>query len=135
MTTLHPALKGLTGASLAFIAFGTISALWPNPLFARMTPAGGIEIALLAALSGLFGLYLAIRVPACANKTAGTGGVLGFLGVACPVCNKILLYLFGGELLMAYFEPVRVYVAVAGIAVMGLAVFWAWRGRREMAAA
>ncbi|MEK6591777.1 MAG: hypothetical protein AABZ67_01715, partial [Pseudomonadota bacterium] len=97
-------------ALLAFVSLGTISALWDNPLFMRMTPAGGWEIGLLGVLSILSGFYVAIRCPACADRAAGAGGVLGFLGIACPVCNKILLLLFGGELLLAYFEPVRLHV-------------------------
>lgn len=57
---------------------------------------------------------------------AGVGGVLGFLGVACPVCNKILLLLFGGELLLTYFEPVRLYVAAVGTAILAVAVVLEW---------
>ncbi|MBI4194212.1 MAG: hypothetical protein HY526_03940 [Betaproteobacteria bacterium] len=120
-------VKGAAVALAAFGALGTISALWDNPLFTRMTPAGGWEIGLLGGLSVLFGLYVTIRRPACADRTAGVGGVLGFLGVACPVCNKILLLLFGGELLLTYFEPVRLYVAAAGTALLAGAVIVEWR--------
>lgn len=118
--------KGAAVALLAFLGLDTVSALWSNPLFMRKTPAGGWEIELLGALSMLFGLYVAIRRPACAGRTAGVGGVLGFLGIACPVCNKILL-LFGGELLLTYFEPVRLYVAAAGTAILAVAVVIAAR--------
>lgn len=119
--------KGAAVALLAFGGLGTVSALWNNPLFMRMTPAGGWEIGLLGAMSVFFGLYVAIRRPACADRTAGVGGVLGFLGVACPVCNKILLLLFGGELLLTYFEPVRLYVAAAGTTILAVAVALEWR--------
>jgi hypothetical protein len=114
--------KGTAAAFLAFAVLGTVSALWLNPLFIRMTPAGGLEIALLALLSLFLGLYVAVRRPACSNTTAGTGSVLGFLGVACPTCNKILMLLIGGELLLTYFEPVRIYVAAAGVVVVAAAV-------------
>lgn len=119
--------KGVAVALLAFGGLGTLSALWNNPLFIRMTPVGGWEIGLLGALSVLFGLYVGIRRPACADKAAGAGGILGFVGVACPVCNKILLLLFGGELLLTYFEPVRLYVAGAGTAILAIAVIFEWR--------
>ncbi|MEE8364391.1 MAG: hypothetical protein V3R76_01275 [Gammaproteobacteria bacterium] len=123
------AVKGLVVAALSFIGLGTVSALWENPFFIRMTPVGGWEITLLALLSILIGTYVAIRSPQCATKSATTGGVLGFLGIACPVCNKILLLLFGGELLMTYYEPVRIYVAIVGVLVTGAAVWWTWRAR------
>lgn len=121
------ALKGVAVALASFGALGTVSALWDNPLFIRMTPAGGWEIGLLALLSVLFGAYIAIRSPACATKSATTGGVLGFVGVACPVCNKILLLIFGGDLLLTYFEPVRIYVAAAGVVFTAWAVWRTWR--------
>lgn len=111
-----------TGAAVAAVSFGllgTVAALWENPVFVRMTPAGGWEIAMLAAMSVLAGIYVAIRRPLCSLKGASAGGVLAFLGVACPVCNKVLLLIFGGELLMAYFEPVRIYVAAAGALLIG----------------
>lgn len=118
----RPYVIGSAVALLSFAAVGTVSALWPNPLFMRMTPAGGLEIGLLALLSVLAGLYVALRRPACGNSTAAWGGVLGFLGVACPVCNKLLLLLFGSELLLAYFEPVRLYVAAAGAVILAAAI-------------
>ncbi len=104
----------------------TVAALWENPLFVRMTPAGDIEVVLLGLLSVLLGTYVAIRRPFCSVKTAGVGGVLGFIGVACPVCNKILLLLFGGDLLLTYFEPVRVYVAAIGVLAVAAAAAREW---------
>ncbi len=111
--TLSRILIGSATALGSFIALGSVAALWENPLFVRMTPVSGFEIAALAILSLLLGVYVAIRRPFCSAKTASVGGVLGFLGVACPVCNKILLLLFGGDLLLTYFEPVRIYVGAA----------------------
>jgi hypothetical protein len=125
--------RGAAVALLAFGGLGTVSALWDNPLFMRMTPAGAWEIGLLGALSLLFGVYVAIRRAACADRAAGAGGVLGFLGVACPVCNKILLLLFGGELLLAYFEPVRLHVAAAGTGFLAFAVAIEARRGRSLA--
>lgn len=121
--------KGIATALVSFGFLGTVAALWENPLFVRMTPAGGWEIGLLALLSALTGVYVAIRRTACGTRRAGVGGVIGFLGIACPVCNKVLLYLFGGELLLTYFEPVRIYVAAAGTALVMAAIVAEWRRR------
>ncbi|MCH7832617.1 MAG: hypothetical protein IIC55_07060 [Proteobacteria bacterium] len=116
-------------ATGTFAALGTVAAIWENPFFIRMTPAGNAEIWILGLLAILIGVFVAIRRPACSGKTAGVGGVLGFLGIACPVCNKILLVIFGGDLLLTYFEPIRIYVAVIGVAIAGWAVVREIRGK------
>lgn len=120
-----PALLRATAAAVAmFGLLGTVAALWSNPFFMRMTPTSGFEIGLLLLQSILVGTYVGIERVACPTKTAGIGGVLGFLGVACPVCNKVLVALFGTGALLTYFEPIRLYVALAGVALSALAV-WA----------
>ena len=124
--TLSRVLMGAATVLGSFVALGTVAALWENPVFIRMTPVGGFEIAALAALSLLLGVYVAIRRPFCSATAAGTGGVLGFIGIACPVCNKILLLLFGGDLLLTYFGPVRIYVAAAGVLIAAVAVAREW---------
>ena len=134
---LSRVLKGLAVAIASFIGFGTVAALWDNPLFIRMTPAGGFEIVLLTLLSVLLGVYVAIRRPFCSAKTATASGIVGFIGIACPVCNKILLLLFGGELLLTYFEPVRIYVAAVGVLLAAAATLHEWKlvRRRSVEAA
>lgn len=116
-------IKGAIASAVMFGVLGTVSAIWENSFFTRMTPAGNWEITALLALSVLIGVFIAIRRPACSGKAAGAGGVLGFLGIACPVCNKILLLIFGGDLLLTYFEPIRIYVAFLGVGLAGWAVF------------
>lgn len=124
--SLSRILKGLAVALGSFVGLGTVAALWQNPLFVRMTPAGDLEVVLLGLLSVLLGTYVAVRRPFCSVKTVGVGGVLGFIGVACPVCNQILLLLFGGDLLLTYFEPVRIYVAGVGVLVVAAAAAREW---------
>ncbi len=116
-------IKGVIVSVAMFGVLGTVSAIWENSFFIRMTPAGNWEITALLALSVLIGVFIAIRRPGCSGKRAGAGGVLGFLGIACPICNKILLLIFGGDLLLTYFEPIRIYVAVLGVGLAGWAVF------------
>jgi uncharacterized membrane protein (Fun14 family) len=106
-----------------FVALGTVSALWENPLFMRMTPTGGFEITLLLLQSALAGIYVGIPRISCGKRTAGAGAIIGFLGIACPVCNKVLVLLIGSALLLEYFEPVRLYVALAGVGLLAAAVW------------
>ncbi len=120
---------GIAGAIGTFLVLGTVTAVWPNPVFARMTPIQGFEVWLLAIQSMLVGAYIAIRRPRCPVRGAGFGSLLGFLGIACPTCNKILLFAFGSDLLLTYFEPYRLPLAAAGAAVTAAAVSWEWRQR------
>ena len=120
-------LKPMAVAVVSFALLGTVAALWENSMFVRMTPAGPIEIALLAGQSVLLGLFFAMPRSTCGNRPVGLGSVLAFLGVACPVCNKILLLVFGYELLLVYFEPIRIYVAAAGFLLTAGALWYKHR--------
>jgi hypothetical protein len=114
------------GAGVGMVMFaglGTTAALWENPLFMRMTPTGGFEVLLLVLLSALTGLYVGLPQTACGKRTAGAGGIIGFLGIACPVCNKILVLLFGSALLLEYYEPARLYLALGGVALLAVAIW------------
>jgi len=115
-------LLGLFAAIAIFLSVGTVTALWPNPFFVRMTPTTGMEIPLLGMEALLAGLYLGIRRTSCALRSAGTGGLLTFLGVACPICNKLLVALFGSGLLLSYLEPYRSYLGVAGLVLTAAAL-------------
>ncbi len=122
---------GVVVAVATFGVLGTVSALWQNPIFIRMTPTGGFEITFLALLSILSGVYVVVRRPFCSNNKAGAGGLFGFLGIACPICNKILVLAFGSQVLLTYYEPVRIYLAAFGVAITGWAVVHEWRRRDD----
>ena len=114
---------GVATAAAMFVVLGTLAALWKNPLFMRMTPAGGFEIALLLLQSVLAGVYVGLPRSPCGRRTAGAGAIIGFLGIACPVCNKVLVLLIGSALLLEYYEPLRLYVALGGVALFAAAVW------------
>lgn len=126
MTTRVPGrnlARGIAAAVAMFVVLGTLAALWTNPLFMRMTPTGGFELALLLLQSILAGVYVGLPQSPCGKRTAGAGALIGFVGIACPVCNKVLVLLIGSALLLEYFEPVRLYVALAGAALLAVAVW------------
>ena len=109
------------------MVLGTIAALWENPFFIRMTPSGEFEITLLAVQALLLGAYTVIPVRACATNLATVGGIAHFIGIACPICNKLLLLVFSADALIAYLEPARIYLAAAGVLITAFAVLIRWR--------
>ena len=127
---LKRGLRGTLVAILLFVVVGTVTAVWPNPFFTRMTPVGPWELLATGLLAALSGVTTAFWVPQCRMRGPGSGGIIGFLGIACPTCNKLLMLVFGGPALMAWFDPVRPYFAIAGIGVMGLVAFRSWRDFR-----
>ena len=119
-------LSTLIIASAAFLLLGTITALWNNSFFIRMTEVNGWDYIILSFESLMIGLFFGIRAPHCATKKAGIGGVLGFVGFGCSICNKILLLLFGSSFLLSYFEPVRHYVGALGLLLFSYALIQRW---------
>ncbi|HQU68042.1 MAG TPA: hypothetical protein PLI43_07565 [Albidovulum sp.] len=96
-----------------------------------MTPVGPWEFGATVFTALLAGVTAGLWVPKCRLRTSGTGGLASLLGIACPTCNKVLMLVFGGPALLAWFDPVRPYLAAAGVIVMGFAAFGAWRSFRE----
>ena len=120
----------LTGLAL-FAVLGTVTAVWANPFFVRMTPVGPWELGATTLTAILSGVIVGLWVPQCRLRTSGAGGVASFLGIACPTCNKVLMLIFGGPALLAWFDPVRPWLALAGVITMSIAAVRAWRAFRD----
>ena len=112
--SIREKLSSLIIASSAFLLMGTMTALWSNPYFIRMTEENVWDYLILSVEALLIGLFFGIRAPRCATKKAGIGGILGFFGFGCSICNNFFL-LFSSTFILTYFEPVRHYVGVLGI--------------------
>ena len=110
-------------ATMVFVMMGTLTALWNNPYFIRMSPVADWDFVILSLESMLIGLFFGIRRPRCATKKAGFGGIFGFLGFGCSLCNKLLLLVFGSGFLLTYFEPIRYYVGAVGILIFTFALY------------
>ena len=125
---------GVLFAIGVFLFLGTVTALWENPFFIRMTLTSGFEVGLLALQALLIGAYVAIPVSACATKLAGVGGVANFIGIACPICNKLLLLVFSVNALLTYLEPARLYLAAGGVLITAFAVLVRWQNFQALGA-
>ncbi len=109
-----------------FLVFGLVTAVIPNPFFVRMTPLTWLDYFLLVSTSLLIGLYLSVlrymkKSGKCAITASG-GGVLGFLGFSCVVCNKLLVVLLGVAGVLTYIEPYRYILGFGGLVLLLYAV-------------
>jgi len=125
-----------TIATVLVVAIPT--ALIPNPVFGREVPptAWAWPVLLVtAALSGLlFATYVAevsggpgehdelVAVGDGAKDTQGragmVGGLLTFLAVGCPVCNKLALLALGYSGALQWFAPVQPWLAGAALVLL-----------------
>ncbi|MHC0431518.1 hypothetical protein ACX6XY_15200 [Streptomyces sp. O3] len=147
------ALGAAVGSALLI---GLPTAMIPNPVFGREIPPEPWSYPVLAASSLLAGLLLATYVrtgrgaperPARperqsegqsegqsgrrASRLGSVGGVLSFLAVGCPVCNKLVLLALGTSGALTVWAPLQ--PALAAVSLLLLAVAAVWRLAGEVA--
>jgi hypothetical protein len=150
MTALR-ALRGWdirrwTAAALAavgsLVLLGVPTAMIPNPVFDRRIAAPAWTYPSLVVTALLAGLLLATFVRAAdavgdggspvdaspeESRTFTVGGLLSFLAIGCPTCNKLVLLALGSSGAITWFEPVQPVLALLGIGLL----LWALRRRLE----
>ena len=114
----------LAGTALTAALIGIPTAVVPTPFFSRMTPVlwwNYPTLALTALLAGIvLGTY--VRAPVAGTARLGTlGGLLSFLAVGCPVCNKLVLVALGTSGALTLWAPVQPFVALASVALLAVA--------------
>jgi FtsH-binding integral membrane protein len=111
----------------AFVVFGTVTGLIPNPVYVRMverTVADYVFLVATAAFAGAF-VYQRSRVDDPLGDGYAAGSVVaGVLAFGCPICNAVLLALFSSSALMTYFDPLRPYLGVASVALFAGLLYW-----------
>ncbi len=126
------------------------TALIPNPVFGREIPPTAWAWPVLLVTAALSGLLMATYVredraaapvgagdgragsapdgapetdEAIAQGRAGMlGGLLTFLAVGCPVCNKLALIALGYAGALQWFAPVQPFLAGGGVLLLGWAL-------------
>jgi len=118
--------RGVAVGLGAFLLFGVVTGLLPNPLYVRMVPRTPLDYLFLVLTAGLLGVYSAQRVPERERDdgVAALGAVGGFLAFGCPVCNAFLLALFSSSALMTYFDPLRPYLGAAAVVLLAGLVYY-----------
>lgn len=134
------------------LLFGLVTAIIPNPIFARQIPPEDFAIGVWLVSAPLMGLVMATYTapaattpivmvplggsdPAVAERRSTTLGSLAglgaFLAIGCPVCNKVALVLLGASGAMSVYAPIQPIIgAVSLVLLLGTA---AWRLRMRAA--
>ena len=121
------ALAGGAGMGLAVLLLvGVPSGVIANPFFVRPLDARPTDYVFLAVITALaVALGATYGVPkSCSpqdSKALGSGLLL-FIGIGCPVCNKVVIALAGASGALTYFEPVQPLFSLAAIVLMGVAL-------------
>ena len=117
----------ITGAgtvvSLALI--GIPAAIIDNPFFVRQTPVRAQDYVVWVATALLTGLIAgSYTLPAKVSQGGKTasGGILSFLAVGCPICNKLVVLLLGVSGALTYFAPLQLYIGIASLALLAWAL-------------
>ncbi len=109
-------------ASIA-VLIGVPTDVLPNPWFTRMTPVPATAYVFWIASSALTGAVLATGSISSwfgSTKTRGagaTGGILAWLAIGCPICNKLVVGLLGISGALTYFGPLQPLIGTVSIAL------------------
>jgi hypothetical protein len=122
------------GAALTYLlVMGVVTAVIPRALFVRMTPVTVANLVFWILPALLVGPLVASsvvpvvpRTCALTNRTVA-GGVLSFLAVGCPLCNKLVVLALGASGALTYFEPIQPVLGVVSVGLLGYALWLRFR--------
>jgi hypothetical protein len=122
----------VVGGVLTALLLGVPTDVIPNGFFSRMTPVEAYAVPVLVATSVLSGLLLATWLgmeatscPVRTSRSAGTaGGVLAWLAIGCPVCNKLVLLALGTSGALTWFAHLQPWLAAASVALLAGSLAW-----------
>jgi hypothetical protein len=114
------------GAALTVaLATGIPTDIVPTPLYVRMTPVTWWSYPIWAVSAALAGLVAATYVRTGATpkapRQAGTafgGGLLSFLAIGCPICNKLVVATLGAGGALSYFGPAQPVIGATSVVLL-----------------
>ena len=115
------------GMGLAVLLLvGIPSGVIANPFFVRPLEARPTDFVFLGAITVLaMALGATYGVPRTCppqdSKALGSSLLL-FIGIGCPVCNKVVIALAGTSGALTFFEPIQPLFSAAAIILMGVAL-------------
>lgn len=137
-------------AAMSLLAFGLVTAIIPNPVFARQIPPEPFAIWTWLVSAPLMGIVMATytvppRPSPIALITLGPGevavaerrsttlgslaGLGAFLAIGCPVCNKVALVLLGTSGALSVYAPIQPVIGAVSLALLVATAAWRLRLR------
>lgn len=116
------------GALVVGLLVAVPTAVVPTPVFGRAVAVTWWSYPTVVVSALLGGLLLATYVdipadrPERATRLGMAGGLLSFLAVGCPVCNKVALLALGTTGALTWFAPVQPLLALASLALLAYAL-------------
>ncbi len=109
------------GTAAALLLIGIPAAIVNSPYFIRMIPVRGQDYVIWVASALLVGLIAgtyASRTPSDNEGKVFSGGMLSFLAVGCPICNKLVVLMLGTSGALTFFGPAQLYIGVASLGLL-----------------
>lgn len=120
-------LYGIITSIIVFFLFGIPTALIKTSFFVRMIEATALDYFFLISTSILMGMYVGLYFHNRNKKgkiCTYSGAFAGLFAVSCPICNTLLVALFGSSAVMLYFEPLRPILGWLAIILLSLGVYY-----------
>lgn len=103
--------KAILFGALTFLLSGVVTALIPNPIFARMVTITWLDYFFLLTTSILAGQLYYIyskKQKNCVDCKVGVGSMfLGIFSFSCPICSKLVVALLGYSFAINVLDPLR----------------------------
>lgn len=132
MKNMKYVLIGVVLSFVIFLILGIFTALVPSNLFIRMISVTTIDYIFLILTSIMLGSYFALhfyskdihkKINSKEDYVATGGAIPSIFAFSCPICNIILVLLFGATVVLTYFDPLRPVLGAIGIGILGLALY------------
>lgn len=107
--------------AVSLVVIGVPTRIIDNPFFVRMTPVRMQDYVFWAISAPLTGLIAGTFVAGRGVRQEGrvlSGGVLSYLAVGCPVCNKLVVLLIGTSGALTFFAPAQLFIGITSVALL-----------------
>jgi hypothetical protein len=126
----------VAGTLIIALVLGIPTAIIPNSVFDRVIAAGPANyffwISTSVVTGTLLATYLLPRTVRDRAAEAGLGGgLLAYLAIGCPLCNKVVVALLGTSGAVTIFQPIQPFLGALGLILASVALVIRLRGIRR----